>query len=829
MKIFINDKSFTVVLYDDGKSILQRYALSVNALPEYFRIINKDFQLQENLRLQIKDIRIKLKKITLPDLAKNIETLKSSYPGMKNEDIALLWLILYIEEDSSQLNLLIDPLLPTLRKIDSIIFPTVGAITNLYREYPDKIQVRLKELTKKLNEYENITNRLDKVTPIEAGKFNLEEITSLYVLDIPNGISLEDIFDAMDVTEDIPFILLFYKGKNWYKVYQHVTPPTEWTNYAPLIDGLYFKILSFPYGKLSSSDYSDFFYSNGIWFENNHIEITFDVKTGVGEAIIREKFLSSLSNRITYKILQEKQLGIRGKFSIESKMVPLNKAIFADMISNNPIFKYFLFLNERNKTVINKPRFFLYYEPDQTGIIAKAITIIVTTHVDEEIGQWIDVRISRAQNYQQANAFRMIFSKLLGLYNSEYQNIINIYKNLLPNATKLLAKYVKILKAKKRPDLKSGKRLRELKAKRSGIFQANYSSTCQPRSHQPYLINKQTATKIEEKYGDHKVMEFIDPITKKPDYYACEPREVYDEDKRYIWPGLQKNIKMKNKDTVPFVPCCFTDDQYIKESSLLFKQLKEGGSEKEIAVGTTGYILAPSKSVPIGRFGELPFNLSFIVKNAGYDEIEIGKQNVLPIFRFGVISAPDSFLHCLEKVFNPRYSSLNYEKKRQQVISIRKKLSKTNFAVAKQELYDYTDKNIQNILLNDDTYIDPGLFIRLVEVYYGCNIFIYQIDSNNLGGVVVMPRFSQAYLCQKIDQTRPTVFIVKNAISGDYPFQCELIVKYNPDKKIAERFLYMFKNDAFVDEAIRIFQETDRVSIITPETSFYFKNCDFEK
>ncbi len=672
-------------------------------------------------------------------------------------------------------------------------------------------------------------NRLKKVTPIDAGKFKLEEITSLYVLDIPIGISLEDIFDAMDVTENIPFILLSYKGKNWYKIYQHITPADEWLNYTPFVDGLYFKILSVPYEKLSSREHPDFFYSNGVWLETNHIEITFDVKTGVGETIIREKFFSSLSNRINYKILQEKQLGIRGKFSIESEMVPLNKAIFADMISNNPIFKYFLFLNERNKTVINKPRFFLYYKPNQTGIIAKAITIIVTTHVDEEIGQWIDIRISRAQNYQQANAFRMIFSKLLGLYHDESQNIINIYQNLLSGAKNLLAKYIKILKAKKRPDLKSGKRLRELKAKRSGIFQANYSSTCQPRSHQPYLISKQEAKEIQNKYGEHKVMEFIDPITTKTDYYACEPREVYDEDRRYIWPGLQRNTKMKNKNIVPFVPCCFTDDQYLKESSLLFKQLRKTKAEKEVAVGTTGYILAPSKLVPSGRFGELPVNLSFIVKNAGYEEIEIGKQSVIPVFRFGVISAPDSFLHCLEKVFNPRYSSLNDEKKIQQVIDIRKFLSETNFAVAKQELYDYTDKNIQNILLENNTYIDPRLFIRLVEVYYKCNIFIYQIDNNNPDGTVVTPRFSQAYLRQKIDQTRPTVFIVKNATFGDYPFQCELVVKYNPKKKIAKRFSYMFEDDAFVDEVIRIFQETDRVSIITPETSFYFTPVTYEK
>ena len=43
----------------------------------------------------------------------------------------------------------------------------------------------------------------------------------------------------------------------------------------------------------------------------------------------------------------------------------------------------------------------------------------------------------------------------------------------------------------------------------------------------------------------------------------------------------------------------------------------------------------------------------------------------------------------------------------------------------KQEMYDYSDKEIYDIISNNERYFDPKLFIHLLEIKYNCNIFIF--------------------------------------------------------------------------------------------------------
>lgn len=841
MRIYINDEPFEVVLYDDETSILQKYAQNgplQDALPEYLRITNRNFQISDDLQLQIEDVRDDLEKLTIEELSteEEIKKLLGDYPNLDKITIVMLWLHGHYE-DMNTLDIVLMQYESMFRKIDRYKLYNIQEVVKLFREYPAKILEKRKKLAKIIKGQINVMKDLDRVQVFEPGDFELEEVTLLISLTLPTGTSLPDVFDAIGVSRDIPFIHLRYHGNDWYKIYKHIIPSNEWVNHNPLTDGIYFKILSVPPSRLSSRGKFESLYSDGVWLENHNIEIEFGIDAEIGEDVVKTKFFKSIGDRLNYSVLQEKQLAVKGKFTIED--VVFNRIIFADMISNYPIFKNFMFFNERVQdfhgpysSAITKKRFSFYYEPNQSYTPSKALTIIVTPYVSENgSSTWIDVRVMRAGTFQQANAFRIIFSKLIGVYTREYQSIVKLYIELLPSAETEFGKTIRKPKGRKKEDEKSGKRLRHLKEKRPGIFRAGYASLCQPKSHQPYLITTEArADEVRKRYGDHKVLEYIDPTTGKKDWYACEPREPGEEG-TYIYPGLRANKDRDHpqyRDEVEVLPCCFTEDQYTKPGAILYKSLRAEEIEaKDVAeeanIGDVGHILASNKRVPRGRFGQVPYYLSFVIRNAGYEDVEKGKQSFLPLLRYGVMEAPDSFLHCLEKALTFGYSSLDKDGRIKAIKDVRQKLSQINFAVARQELYDYSDEEIGEMILEENSYLDPGLWIRLAEVYYDVNIFLYQIDDIYPNGAVVIPRFSQAYLLRDISEAKKSVFIIKNVMqSGDWPYQCELLVKYDPLAKRSKRFTYVFENDNLIEQAIRTLYDANNVSVATPKSTFFY-------
>lgn len=839
MEIYVNGKSLKVTSYDDNNSILQRYSLqSKSTLPSYLRITSEEkYQIVEGARINVEDVRDELKETTLEELSESLlPEILGRYPKMSVPQVIILFLhVHYPDQNQKELSKLLVQDEPYIRKMDRNSFHNIREIVEKYMGYPKIVEEQRKEIEQKLEKRRQFSKKLNSVKKVSVGDFEMEEATLMFSIELQSGVSLMDIFDAMIVSRDVPYIHMTYKGKNWYKIYQHMSVPDDWIISQLPIDGIYFKILSSPRFKLNKGRW-DKSYSDGVWYLNNTVEISFNLENESAEKNIHVRFVDALSQNIKYKIIQERQVSVKGKFTVDNFI--FNRAVFADMVNNSEMFSHFFFFNERQqkfkegyRSAITKKRFMLYYEPGQTYSTSNALTITITPYISEEgDDQWIDVRAARAENIQQVDSFREVLSRLLRIYMDNYQNVIDEYAELLPSSKSLFEKYVQKPKKQKKDDKKSGKRLRELKNKRPGVFRAGYASMCQPMSHQPYIITDASkAQAIREKYGDHKVMEFTDPISGNTDFYACQPREP-GEVSTHIYPGLRKNSSKTNpeyREELPFVPCCFTEDQYTKPASELHRRIREEFQEQQIyteeaSIGEIGHILASNKLVSRGRFGQIPYYLSFVVRSSGYEEIEKGKQSILPIFRYGVVESPDSFLHCLEKAFNPRYSSLDRVGREKAVENVRISLSKMNFAVARQELYDYTDDTIRELLLEKDSYLDPGMWLRLAEIKYDCNIFIYQISKDYPNGAVVVPRFSKSYLLRDISEARKTVFIVKNSVPKDYPYQCEILVKYSPNAKRSSRFVYVFENDPLVREAIKVFYESNSVFVVTPENNFFY-------
>jgi hypothetical protein len=845
MIIYINENPINVSYYDDKIFIVKRYILGKKiSLPKYFRIENEDVFIKEEVSLKIIDVRDEFRWLELNDLIDEevVEEIINLYPYLSKKDIALIIIYNKYPEINwgrkiSDINIIND--ITFLKKIDGFVFFNNIETMKILEEYPINIQKKIKIIQSEIDLRDEINSIFSKYKPTPLENFLIEELNILYILEIKTEWSLIDIFDLMEVSKDIPFIyfrpevVTDKKERNYYKVYDLIDGITEWINPNQYVSGrLYFRVLNPNNSPIKNLNEN---YNKAEWFSDNTIEVKFKIETNKENDKIKMNIHKSIGNRLKYKIIKEKQIGVKGIYSVDN--FSFNKAVLADMISNSYIFSYFLFFNENTsdnkskfKTAITKERFMFHYEPNQKGPSDCSLSITITPQfIEEEKKNWLDIRIRKASNIHQIESFKFVFSLLLSIYNNNEKSVIREYGELLPSTKEEFEMfYIKIKKMIKKDDKKSGKRLMELKKFRPGVFRAGYASMCQPKKTQPYVLDPENVEKFREEYGEHKMMEFEDPSNKKKDWYACEPRED-GELPIYIYPGLRKNnIKSKNYNSeVPFVPCCFGENQYTKTGAELYKRTTSTNTSPKSddnIIGEIGHILSTNKHVPPGRYGVLPFYLTFIAKKSGYQHFEKGKQTIVPIFRYGVEISPDSFLHCMEKAFNPDYSMKDLKGKKELVNKVRIDMSNMNFSSGRQELYDHSDDMIKNILLDKNKYLDPRIWHSLVETKYGCNIFIYKISDEHPNGTIVIPRFSQIYLSKHIFPDKPTIFIVKkmpDAINVDC--QTEILVRYNHKAKGNKRFKFVFQNDIFITQAIKMFYESINIFVINPESSHNYK------
>lgn len=826
MKIKINGKDFVVFEYDDGRTILERYSITQpDTLSTFFQIDGKDFILEPGTNLKIKDVRGEIGKLSDEDLADKsvIEDILTSYPGLKKSEIGILWI-------KSKGKKSLEPgEVENLRLLDKYALATALRAEASVKDFDNEVRSKREKLKKKIEGEDKIFTLLSKQNSVPIDAFSTEEITNQIVLKLPNGENLLDVFDAMEASKNIPFIFLAYKKRRYYKIYKHITPPDSWINFVPFSTGLYFKVLNVPLGKLSGRQIMlENLYSDGVWYPEDRIELNFRVKHGISEADMSNKIFNALGGpeggRIEYEVLTTKQTAIKGIFVIPDWV--FHRTIFADLVYTNPVMRYFLFFNEKQKTVINKPRFYVYYSPNQQGNISSSLTLTITpqagtgtsTEASTLASGLAVVRISHATNLQQANATRLIFSKLLTIYNDHFQQTSDVYASLIPNFGTLTSSFQK--KTKKREDKKTGPRAIALRKFRPDLFGSRYPDQCQ-KEKQPYIIKtKEEAEELALSLGDpHKVMHF------EGAWYACDPREPDDKNFKHLFPGLKENtsdIDENYRNAFSLLPCCYTQDQYTKAAShlrLYYKDAEEGSTEsKKDKEGGMGYIVGQNKKLEPGRYGEMPFNWEKLLTHLQFEKITKGRKSIYPFLRHGVLSSPDSFFHCLERAFNPRYISSVAADKRQIVLDVRKKISETVLAttLGRQELYDVSPDDIPMILLESQVYIDPKRWVSVASSYYECNIFLYVVDSMNPNGNIVIPNNSQAYLLKDIDVTLPSVLIVMYETGAeDFPYQCEIVCYMTVEGSKVKGVDFSFSNDPITNMAAKLLYDANEVFVVS--------------
>ena len=850
--IRINGREVKIYEFDDGETILRRYVLVIGkkaekgretlTLPSYLRFNPEPIIFKNNEDYHVTDIRNELKTLSLERLSKKgvLAKLHARYPLIDRDSVALLWFVVngYLEMAREQLirEFIENNFKYYLQPIQRRIIINSQIIYDDLTKYIKEVSKRWDEIAAESQHDLHIYETLQKIEPVETTTFDLEETIEETFFRLPNEESLYDVFDAMVVSKEIPYIILLDgKDQTFIKVFSDIPPAEEWIEQqSPSSDstrGIIFYVLDSPMSKVVYSKIEKF-YSIGLWTEANSVRLSLKLNSDITSEQLRRKVIESVSPRIELIIEETMQMSVKGKFSIKDHI--FNRGLFSDLIMNDPVTRSILFMDEKERSSLEKSRFSFYYRRHhcKTCDLADSLTITMTPFVTTK-GKWVDIRVSRGATLEQINSFIFTFRALFGLYLSRKDEIAQSYKDLFSSSVSEFKKFDKKTPESKE-DRKTGDRLIALKQHNPNAFTDGYSSKCQPRHRQPYLIDgaagrEELKSELKKIGGDDLAREgLLNWPHGSEDWYACFPRDEDDQDKRYIWPGVVKQKESaRNANDYPYLPCCFINNQYSKRGGTLLKYLStvtENDNEVEIDPSFSfDRPLGEKKMAPRGRFAELPYSLQIIVDSCGYKMIEDKNKMFFPILRHGVVNGPDSFVHCMEKAtdIKDRYAKLSLNQKRQKVKDVLATIaSADNFTIGRQELFDLSEDEIRDHLVTEGAYIDPDLYVSVFEKFYRSNIILFQVDPDRPDGDLVIPHHASAYLRRALDPSLKTVVIVKFAIPKEWRYQCELVVEYRTESEGG--LLYAFPQGPFIEKLNKIVQEINTV-YITSTTGRYHK------
>lgn len=390
---------------------------------------------------------------------------------------------------------------------------------------------------------------------------------------------------------------------------------------------------------------------------------------------------------------------------------------------------------------------------------------------------YIHVRVN-AKTEEDLNIFIKIIKILLYIYiilkDDVYDEYLDIFgQEFIDKLLYYQKKYKHDLNEEKEDS-----KTKKLKKLASDIFVSGYPALC---SNPPIAITEDEidywknqkvtvsyttndGTKV-KRQKQRKVLSF--PSENPKYHFVCEGNN-----NPYI--DTLKNT-LSNKSEYPRLPCCYqTEHPNISVSDV------KGAKNKGMIKGK--FILLP------GQYGELPIHIN--------DLLKLYSNKTVKFYRFGVIRSSNSMIHCLCKgTSDAKYLELEKiedPEERNEALEKHVSLIRASFVemidVFKQEIYDKTDEQIKEAILDNTIFLDPKLFYRGLEEIFGLNIFTFIPDSETSDdGDIEVPR-SWLFHISSYRPERKTIIIYKHLgskrDSAEFP-QCELIVQGAADGHVS--------------------------------------------
>ena len=628
----------------------------------------------------------------------------------------------------------------------------------------------------------DITDRVDlpSVTP----DFDLDSLKFEISLD-GQGYELKDVFDAVVPTEQTPYIFIIQGDDFFAKIYDQSEFPKDWLprSEAAPTEGIFFRFQSF-----KKKEFNEI-----IWTRESVITFNFKLSSITSldkiPSIIDETktYLTALVKNTKLKIQlnqsKYKLVSLGGRFVVQD--FKLDPNIFYAYVTNDPVAQKYLFFDEYYKTdlfklskeihtIHTKKYISVYFDlletkgelvssPQQSrriyGVIeANPLTSVKLTITSD--GPNTNVRILNVSSLKNITTISKYFVGLINALKYKRTDIINRYKKV-----GLVLPVNQIQSSEK--SLKKTRRLNALKEIDSKLFDAGYARKCQAplnqpigivgsdnvdrylADHQQYIGSKQGPFKVKYSYGA-AAPDKVEGDT----WYVCVPPQ--DSANPKIFPYLLKAKKDANGKGLldldpnrPFVPCCSIENTKLKK----WNEKKE---EKETLVPFLA-ITQPDKILRENIKGYVPLAL----KEAWNDTNNI-------YLRYGVKKGPRSFIRCLSVAL------------KDDIENIQTKLEDEIKTCRTQEAFGYSSDQLVDIVRDND-YIDPTLFLGIVQTILNIQIFLYAVSKKYPKGDIARPRTAFAYLTPLKTYTQSVVVVVQQNIQ--FP-QCELIIRKDTNQAL---------------------------------------------
>jgi hypothetical protein len=488
---------------------------------------------------------------------------------------------------------------------------------------------------------------------------------------------------------------------------------------------------------------------------------------------------------------------------------------FYNAIINNNVLNEYFYMDESDKPFAFKKRLKLFYKSNS---VEKAtwISLIKMTAGTNEMMQYqyvegdkeymqtrkilsgtnyIKVTISKANSKENIDELYYLIPRILKYYNKELrQELKDTISLFIPEYKDYEVLDTTKVESKRN---KSNSNIKQLEELAPDLVPGKYAREVCQCKRQPKLIDASEIPEwsaksfiINNKTLNHQVMAF--PPDDPKWYLVCT-------NNAYPYPGVKPN---PYGGVYPYLPCCFSTDQMTPSTSSHYNVAFRGEIPKDKS-NKKKEILRVGKTLLPNRYGELPTIINTVLKKAApynTDGIPLDGE----FYRYGVEGNENSLLFCIfealskggEMIGFDDPSSIHSEEKRMGYVkNYRRKLvgnTKINLSVSRQELYDFTEKEIRTQLENVDTFLDPSLYYRILEELFNINIFTFispQSNDSNYGSIE-LPR-NKLFHARTARSTKYSILIFKH---WDHKInrlgipKCDLIVFKSNDGSITKIF-----------------------------------------
>lgn len=490
-------------------------------------------------------------------------------------------------------------------------------------------------------------------------------------------------------------------------------------------------------------------------------------------------------------VIPSREVKITGSFYIYN--VDIVELALYDIITNDPLFSTYLYIEESTKSFVEKTRLNIHYRGVMVNQGEKKSGATVSAVLNQELfpkGSTIDikgegkkkldadcpaisVKITRAISKRVAYDFHDILCKLFRRY-TERRNVLDMYTKYVPD-------YVDVYKDKNRMRMRQagklgGSPIQALRLQAPDIFVSNYARKCQ-KSFQPRIIS---TDEVEEWKSKKVEVKGKDPEERQVLYFPKDtPRLALvcpSDDRPY--PGVIKNKTLSNKNIYPYLPCCFKKDQTHSTVSEYY-QYYHPDAKKIVVPKPSSNVIRTDKIAPPGRVGAIHTSISSLLSR---DDDKY--------YRYGVPRDANSFIHCVLEAIGVEEYMLAKDKEAW-VEEFRKSLftdDRLYPELLKQELYDMPLDDIRaRVTSGDDVFFDPLLYYRVLETIFDCTIFVFankdtDQETRLRQSLLQVPRYKH-YHVHPYRHTGRVILILRHWGSEsdglEYP-QCELIIRDKP-------------------------------------------------